>query len=386
VAFDPPASELARGSRSSPGAGFALFHKISFDADAGFHVELKRRVHEHFRRLGLSLQDSPRMVLKTAAILIWFAASYVLLVFLAATWWQGALLAASLALSLAGIGFAIQHDANHGAYSRHPSVNRTMGMTLDLLGGSSYLWHWKHNVLHHTYTGLPGADHDLDAEPFARFSTTQARRPMHGAQQIYAWALYGFMLHKWHFVDDFENVARGRLGVNRIPRPRGWRLFELFAGKAAFFGWALAIPLLFHRWWIVLLFYGATTFVISVVLSVVFQLAHCVETSQPAALSSREGRVAESWAVHQVHTSVDFARGNRLLTWYLGGLNYQIEHHLFPKMCHVHYPGISGIVQTTCADFGVRYQAHDGLAAALSSHWRWLRRMGQAGSPVTAAP
>ena len=203
---------------------------------------------------------------------------------------------------------------------------------------------------------------------------------MHRAQQIYVWALYGFMLHKWHFVDDFENVARGRLGANRIPRPRGWRRVELYVGKAAFFGWALAVPLLFHRWWVVLLFYGASTFAISIILSVVFQLAHCVEEARPTAISPADGRIHESWAIHQVESSVDFARGNRLLSWYLGGLNYQIEHHLFPRICHLHYAALSTIVQATCADFGVRYTAHDRLGAAIASHGRWLRRMGRADS------
>jgi linoleoyl-CoA desaturase len=134
---------------------------------------------------------------------------------------------------------------------------------------------------------------------------------------------------------------------------------------------------LFHPWWVVVLYYTGIAFVIGVVLSVVFQLAHCVEEADfPEPLAGTD-RLPEGWAVHQVRTTVDFARNNGLLTWYLGGLNFQIEHHLFPRICHIHYPRIADIVQAVSAEFGVRYTAHQGFFGAISSHWRWLRRMGQ---------
>jgi linoleoyl-CoA desaturase len=288
------------------------------------------------------------------------------------------LLAISLALAVGATGFAIQHDANHGAYSGNASVNRLMGATLDLLGASSYLWHWKHNILHHTYTNIEGADHDLDAKPFGRLSPDQARYHAHRFQHIYMWALYGFMLPKWHLVDDFQNALEARIEDNRIPRPRGWALAQLLVGKAVFFAWALVIPMFFHRWWVVLGFYGATAFMVGLLLAVVFQLAHCLEEADFPHVPEGSSRIADGWARQQVQTTVDFARGNRLLTWYLGGLNYQIEHHLFPKVCHLNYPRISRVVEEVCAQFGVRYVAHDSMRGAIASHWRWLRQMGRA--------
>jgi linoleoyl-CoA desaturase len=354
--------------------------KVKFAGDSGFHAELKRRVQAYFHQTGLSPHGGRAMYVKTAIILAWFAASYALLVFAATTWWQGGFCALSLVFAIAGTGFSIQHDANHGAYSARTSVNRLMGMTLDLVGASSFCWHWKHNVLHHTYPNLTGADPDLDAEPFARLSPGQRHRRPYRLQQFYMWALYGFLYLKWHLIDDFQNVAQGRILMNRIPRPRGLRLFELFAFKAVFFGWALVVPLLFHRWWVVLLFYGAISAVLGVLLAVVFQLAHCTEEAGFLGLPAGAERVPEAWAVHQVHTTMDFARRNRVLTWYLGGLNFQVEHHLFPKVCHIHYPQISRIVEAGCAEYGVRYVAHEGIVTAVSSHWRWLRRMGRAGA------
>jgi linoleoyl-CoA desaturase len=127
----------------------------------------------------------------------------------------------------------------------------------------------------------------------------------------------------------------------------------------------------------VLVFYAGTAFALGLVLSVVFQLAHCVEDAEFPSLPSGSERLPDEWAVHQVKSTVDFGRRSRLLTWYVGGLNFQIEHHLFPKICHVHYPRIAGVVEEVCAEYGVRYAAHDRLRDALSSHWRWLRRMGR---------
>jgi linoleoyl-CoA desaturase len=360
--------------------------RLKFARDSGFHGEIKRRVSDYFRRTGLSPRDNSRMYEKSAVLLVWFAASYACLVFAATTWWQGALCSVSLALATAGVGFGIQHDANHGAYSSHRAVNRLMGMTLDMLGASSYLWRFKHNLSHHTYTNVAGADDDIDIGPLGRLSPAQPHRSLHRLQHVYLWLLYGLLLHKWHLVYDFKNVARARIADNRFPRPRGWSLAELIGGKLLFFGWALVLPALYHRWWIVLLYYAGTAFVIGVVLSVVFQLAHCVEEADFPERLPETDRLSEGWAVHQVQTTVDFARANRFLTWYLGGLNFQIEHHLFPRVCHVHYPRIADIVQKASAEFGVRYTAHEGLFRAVSSHWRWLRRMGRPPGPFHEEP
>jgi linoleoyl-CoA desaturase len=347
-----------------------------FASDAGFHTVLKRRVLAYFEEQRLSPKASTRMYVKTAVLLVWFGASYGLLVFAATTTWEAMLLSISLALAMAGIGFGVQHDANHGAYSGHGGLNRLLGLTLDMLGASSYVWRFKHNVSHHTYTNVAGVDDDIDIGPFARLAPAQPRHRFHRVQQFYLWALYGFLIPKWHFVYDFKNVARARIARNRFARPRGWDLVELIGGKALFFGWAFVLPALFHPWWLVLLYYAGIAFLLGFILSVVFQLAHCVEEADFPVPSPGADRLRDAWAVHQVQTTVDFAQRNPLLTWYFGGLNFQIEHHLFPRICHIHYPRIAGIVQATCAELGVRYSAHQSLFAALSSHWRWLRRMG----------
>jgi linoleoyl-CoA desaturase len=188
--------------------------------------------------------------------------------------------------------------------------------------------------------------------------------------------LYGFLPLKWQFYDDFHAWATGQIGGRRFARPKGWDLVVFLGGKTIFFSLALLLPLLMHPLWAVLLFYLTASLVQGVTLSVVFQLAHCVEEAAFPLPRQDTGRMEKGWAEHQVETTVDFARGNRLLSWFIGGLNFQIEHHLFPRICHVHYPALAPLVEETCREFGLPYMAHETFRAGVGSHFRWLRRMG----------
>ncbi|MBI1748093.1 MAG: acyl-CoA desaturase [Acidobacteria bacterium] len=347
--------------------------KVRYDPSTVFYEELKRRVDDYFKTTGRSPRDIPRMYVKTVIFLSWFAVSYGLLVFVASTGWQGLLLAISVGLAMAGIGFNVQHDGGHGAYSHRRFVNRSMAMMLDIVGASSYLWRWKHNFFHHNYPNIAGADEDIDLGPLGHLSPDQPLYHIHRFQYLYLWVLYGFLPFKWQVFDDFRDWARGKIGEHRVPRPQGWDVVVLLGGKVLFFGLAFGIPALFHSLRDCVVFYAVASFTLGVTLSVVFQLAHCVEEASFSKPLESTNRMEKAWAVHQVETTVDFARSNRLLTWYLGGLNFQIEHHLFPGICHVHYPAISAIVESVCAQFGVRYSAHTTARGALASHFRLLR-------------
>jgi linoleoyl-CoA desaturase len=281
---------------------------------------------------------------------------------------------------MAVMGFNIQHDGGHQAYSNHRWINKLMAMTLDLLGGSSYVWAKKHNSIHHSYANITGHDDDINLGLLGRLSPHQKRLKFHRLQHFYLWALYGLLPIKWLFYDDFRDVITGRIGGHRLARPKGWDLVILIGGKMVFFSLAFVIPLLLHPAWAVLLFYMTAAFVQGVALAVVFQLAHCVEEAGFPLPREDTGRMESAWAVHQVETTVNFARGNRLLSWFIGGLNFQIEHHLFPRICHVHYPAISPLVQETCREFGLRYLTQKTFLAGVVSHFRWLRRMGMAGT------
>jgi linoleoyl-CoA desaturase len=252
-----------------------------------------------------------------------------------------------------------------------------MALSLELIGGSSYLWRWKHSVFHHTYVNVAGHDTDIDLAPLARLAPQQPRRGFHRWQHLYLWPLYGLLAIKWQCLDDFQKVLSGRIKRQPVPRPRGRDLVTFVAGKVVFFTLAFALPLQLHSLGTVLVFYAISGLIAGFVLSVVFQLAHCVEEAEFPVPREETGSLDHAWAVHQAETSVNFSRHSRAVSWLVGGLNFQIEHHLFPRISHVHYPAISGLVEQTCREFGIRYTVHPSFRAGIASHFRWLRRMGR---------
>jgi linoleoyl-CoA desaturase len=351
-----------------------------FAAADRFLRELKTRVDAYFENTGRSRRDSPKMYFKTATILAWFFGAYFLLLFAVHTWYLIVPLAIILGLGLAAIGFNIQHDGSHKAYSRHAWINKIMTLTLDMMGGSSYLWDWKHNSIHHTYTNITGEDDDIDVGVLARLSPHQPRFWFHRAQGFYMWVLYGFMAIKWHLIDDFVQLVTAKIAGHKIPRPKGLDLLIFIGGKAFFFTLAFVIPMLLHPPLVVLGVYALAAFVSGVVLSVVFQLAHCVgEADFPMPTPNLQGKpvMKNDWAIHQVATTVNFSRKNPVISWFVGGLNFQIEHHLFHKISHVHYPALSKVVEQTCKDFNLPYHHHRSIFGAIKSHYQWLTAMGR---------
>jgi len=344
---------------------------MRYGPDTGFHQELRNRVRRHLEATGAPAQGLPAMYAKTALLFAWLVSSYVLLVFVAREPWQAAPLAVSLGLAIAGIGFSVMHDGSHGSYSTRPGLNRWMARSLDLLGGSSFVWQRKHNLLHHTWPNVEGVDDDIDTGGLARLSPGQPRRFYHRLQHLYMWPLYAFLSVKWQLFDDFATVARGRMSGRPFPRPRGSELAVFVLGKLLFFGLAFGLPLLVHSAWTVVPVYLLVSAVAGITLSVVFQLAHCVPEAET-------GHDVGSWAARQVESAVDFARANRLLGWYVGGLNMQIEHHLFPQISHPHYAGLAPLVEATCREYGVRYTTHPTFRAAVAAHYRQLRALGRA--------
>jgi linoleoyl-CoA desaturase len=349
--------------------------RIHFSTRGAFHAELKRSVASYFAATGRSQHGGVRMWIKTTIVFAWAGGSYVLLLQNGVSTWGRVLLALSLGLAMAAIGFNVMHDANHGSYARGRRANRILGFALDLIGGSSFLWRHKHNVLHHTYTNVSGADVDLGSNPLLRFAPDQPRRPIMRYQHLYIWILYAVYPLGWWLVDDFRKLATGEMDGNPFPRPRAAELAGALLGKAVFLGWAVVVPLALHPSWRVLPFMALTTATLGLTLATTFQLAHCV--GQADFHDGRAGLRIADWATHQVTTTVDFARGNRLLCWYLGGLNFQVEHHLFPRISHLHYPALSRIVEATCAAHGVRYTAQPSLHAAIAANVRWLRSLGR---------
>ena len=349
---------------------------VRFEPSGALSAEIKDKVQAY-----LATQDSHevrgQMWRKTIVILLWTAVSYIGLLFWAPTWWAAGLWSTSLGLAMAGIGFCIQHDANHGAYPTGTAMRRMLGFTLDLMGGSSYIWKFQHNVNHHSFTNVHDADADIDLGGVARLSPGQPYRPHFRFQHLYVWPLYGLLAISWVLYADWRDFFSSKIGNNPFPTPRGAERTLFWLGKASWVVIWLIIPLSVHAvgpWLLALLW---TYYVLGFTLSIVFQLAHIVEEAEFPVLAEGPHRLRREFYLHQLATTLNFAPKNKWLTWYLGGLNYQVEHHLFPTVPHVHYPAIAEIVETVCQERGAPYYSVSTFREALGSHARWLYSMGR---------
>ncbi len=366
---------LATAVSTSPSS----YPRAKFPPDrAGFQAEVKRRVGEYFQATGKTERGGWRIYTKTLFVFGWMIASYIALVFFSPTLWLAVPLAISLAAAMAASAFCVQHDGGHKAYSNLPWVNKLAALSLDFIGASSYFWYWKHSVFHHTYSNIPGQDTDIELGAVMRLCPQHQRLWFHRWQHLYLWVLYGVMAARWHLWGDFKDWFAGSMGPHPIPRPKGFDLIVFLGCKAFSIGWLIVLPLCYHEWWLVAVFYLFITGMMGVFLSVVFQLAHCVEEADFPSPIEGTMRMENAWAIHQVQTTADFARTSRLLTFLLGGLNFQIEHHLMPHICHVHYPALSPIVEDVCKEYGVRFSSHPTFWAGIVSHYRWLKHMGRA--------
>lgn len=359
-----------------------MTQKLSFENGGEFMRETRREVELYLSSRRARVRGRLELYAKTVVALAIWASSWFAIVFVRPGVALGLLAMAGLVIGTVLIGFCVQHDANHGAYFRSRRFNHLMGWTSDsLLGFSSYAWRVKHNVAHHTYTNVDEYDDDISQTPFARLMPTQEPKPWYRLQHLYIWPLYSVMVLRWQTGADIAALVRHRIGRTTIRMPRRWDLAGLLVGKALFISWAIVAPLLFYPWWVVAAGYVGFTMATSLVTATTFQLAHCVEEAD---FTSAEALAANKriWAVHEVETTVDFCPRNAFLTWVLGGLNFQIEHHLFPRVQHTHYPRIAEIVSRNAAKHGVRYTAQPSLWVALRSHHRHLRNLGRMGVPV----
>lgn len=350
---------------------------ISFATKGTFYNDVKGRVNRYFDENQLSKKGDWRLYSKTAIIFSLIGLSYYWAVFQAAG--IGSALAAIVVLAqgLALVGFNVMHDGSHGSYSSSRRINWLMGFTLDLVGGSNKMWRASHNVSHHMFTNIDGHDADLFTNGLLRFSPVQPHKLHHRLQQIYLFLIYGFISLWWVTTRDIEYfIFKVGPKENRTTLTTKEGLL-LIATKIFYYTVALGIPMMFHSVTNVLLCFLFSHLVLGLTLTTVFQLAHTTENvafPEPAANSTQ---IENEWAAHQVETTADFAPNSRFAAWYLGGLNYQIEHHLFSSISHVHYPALSKIVREACADHGVKYFCYPTFTSALAAHLRFIARMGR---------
>ncbi|MCB0717375.1 MAG: acyl-CoA desaturase [Bacteroidetes bacterium] len=353
--------------------------KIRFKKPDGeaFVADVRRRVAAYFEETGKSDKANAAMVLKTIVLLSLTIGSYVLIMSGLFTPMQMLGLCILLGVGMAGIGFSVAHDALHGAYSNSPFVNRMLGYCFDLVGANGYMWKITHNVIHHTYTNIDGVDEDLTVSPLLRLSPGADRKWYHRYQHLYGFLAYSFATINWVFAKDYQQFMKRDLGPYKDKTHPPKEIAVLIVTKLFCYFYTIVLPLLVLdiTWWQFLIGFTAMHLTAGTILGVIFQLAHVVEGPE-FPVPDESGRMGAAWIIHEMHTTANFARRNHPLSWYIGGLNYQIEHHLFPQVCSIHYPTISRIVRESAEEHGVPYHYHPTLMAAIKSHYRMLKELG----------
>lgn len=344
-----------------------------------FFATLQKRVNQYFKDNQISRYANTSMVVKTIVLLSSFIIPIVLLNTMVLNNIIVVLLYALLGVSMAGIGMGVMHDAVHGSYSSNKNVNKWLGYSLNLIGGMVYNWKFQHNVLHHTYTNVHEADDDIANKLILRFSPHAQAKRIHRFQFIYVFFFYSILTLYWMLAKDFvQHFRYMKNGVNRYEKLVNIRLFlSTILLKLMFVSYLIIGPIVFQHYSVGLIIGGFLLMqaVAGLLLGLTFQLAHSVEEAS-FPLPNSDNVIENDWAIHQMNTTVNFARNNKLLSWYVGGLNYQVEHHLFPHICHVHYPEISKIVEQTAAEYNVPYLCAPDLKAAFGSHMRMLKKFG----------
>lgn len=320
------------------------------------------------------------MFIKTAFMFALYLVPFGFILFAPGPVWVFFPLWILMGFGAAGIGLSVMHDANHGAYSNNPKVNKFMSVVMNAVGGYDCNWRIQHNVLHHTFTNVHGHDEDIEAGAMLRFSPEQQLRRRHRFQHIYGWFLYALMTMFWVTYKDFSQLVRYErkklLSSQRTTLRK--EMTRLVIHKSLYYLFVIGLPIIFspYSWWMIIVGFVMMHTVIGFTLSAIFQPAHVIPQNH-FPVSDEKGGLEHNWAVHQLLTTANFARQNKVLTWYIGGLNHQIEHHLFPNICHIHYPAISKIVKQTALEFKLPYNEEPTFFAALRNHGRMLKQLGQ---------
>lgn len=344
-----------------------------------FFKELRKRVNTYFKENNISKQANASMIVKTVAMLLWYIVPFVLLLTgVVSTFWPSLGLWAMMGLGMAGVGFSVMHDANHGSYSKNQKVNDVLGFLIHFIGGFKENWKIQHNVLHHSFTNIEGYDEDIKFS-MMRFSPTQERKWIHRFQIIYVPFLYGFMTIYWMSSKDFQQlITYNKQDLLKSQRTTfNSAITRLIIHKIWYFALAIVAPLILIDlpWWQIMIGFFTMHYVAGMTLSLVFQSAHVLEETE-FFVPNENLSLENNWAIHQMKTTANFAKKNLPLSWFVGGLNYQIEHHLFPNICHIHYSKIAKIVKKTAQEYHVPYHEHKTFFAALKSHFSMLNKLG----------
>lgn len=348
----------------------------------GFYDACKKKVDAYFKDNNLSTQANTAMVTKSVLIMLMYLIPYAFMVsgifanslFLFFSMWF------LMGLGMTGIGCSIMHDSNHGSYSTNKTLNKILGRVIVLVGGYHVTWKIQHNILHHTYTNIEGLDDDIDAGVLLRFSPNSKKYFMHRFQHVYAWFLYGLLTLQWATIKDYRQIYdyHKKDLLKKEKRTLTSAMVEVTIFKLVYYAFIIGIPVFLAgiAWQHVLIGFLIMHFTAGILLSAIFQLAHVMEECEfPNPDDNR--KMQNNWAVHQLLNTANFSPKSKIMSWFIGGLNRQIEHHLFPHICHVHYKQIAHIVKQTALEHNLPYYEQPTFAHALVHHAKMLKKMGK---------
>jgi len=350
--------------------------RVMFSNRSFFYSALKKNINEYFLEKKIKKTGNWKLYLKSVVLIILAVSQYVSLMVFKFPTGAGIILCSLLGFTLAGVGFNIMHDACHGSYSDKKWVNHLLGLSLNALGGNAFIWRYKHST-HHTYTNVDGMDDDIAKSPLLRQCESQKWLPFHKYQHIYIMFFYAISSIVWITVFDFNKYLKQRASVNYFKMKISDHLI-FWISKFFYIFFYLVIPIYFvgYKSWIIGFIVMHVT--MGYTLALVFQLAHVVEDTNFISCSDNSGALKiDEWAIHQLSATSNFSYRNSFLNWYLGGLNYQIEHHLFPGISHIHYPAISFVVKRTCEEFNLPYHNFPSMSRAIWSHYSQIKRLGK---------
>ncbi len=347
---------------------------------AKFFRTLNKRVNSYFKENNIKRTGNWKLYSKAIIMFSLFLVPFILILTVSMPQWVMALLMVVTGIGMAGVGMNVMHDSNHESFSSKKWVNKLMGSSIYILAGNVYNWKVQHNVLHHTFTNVKDHDEDIDAGRIIRFSQHAKWFPIHKFQKYYSIFLYGLLTINWAITTDIKqmrNYLKRKLSYGKFPNPKvEWT--KLIISKVVYYALWIVLPLLVLdiAWWKVIIGFFVMHYTAGMILSLVFQLAHIVpKTTMP--VPDKDGNLEHTWAVHQLYTTSNFAPSNWIVNFYTGGLNHQVEHHIFPNISHVHYDKLAKIVKETAKEFNLPYNEYQTTRRAIIEHFKHLGNLGK---------
>lgn len=345
--------------------------KFLSSSSDNFLNTVRRRVDNYFKKNNISRHANTTVHCKVALHFLLALLLYMSIIFELFPPLVLLVMAMGLGVISGYIGVNLCHDSLHGAYSSNSKVNQVLGYAYDVVGLSSFVWKITHNKGHHIYTNIAGMDPDLSKPVLLRLTPSDDHYPFHRWQHWYIWILYSLVGMNWIYHSDYTSIIKEWHKATNRERT----LFFLF--KIVNFAIFVAIPfyMISLPWWQIAIGYLGYQMAGGLSVALIFQLAHLVERLE-FPTPNAEGFIENDWGDHEMYTTANFATRSHFLTYILGGLNFQIEHHLMPYVSHAHYKAISPIVRATALEFGLPYCEHTTFCAAVASHWRLLKKLG----------